>query len=153
MESAELVQLMHGTRSQVNPGPPRHRYAWNPKILVAMESAEQAWTHSPALLKPGRELAAPSVKQASAAVGATCGRPHGYLMVRAAMPGTWALARRGRAAIPPPAGCLSGERASISRISFSPTLSVGSQIELSAGLSHCRAGASDGAHVGRTTCA
>ena len=40
-----------------------------------MESAEQAWTHSPALLKPGRELAAPSVKQASAAVGATCGRP------------------------------------------------------------------------------
>jgi len=54
-----------------------------------MESAEQAWTPSPVPLKPGRKLAASSARLERAAAGATCGRPPGYLMVRAAMPGTW----------------------------------------------------------------
>ena len=39
-----------GTSQAVRP----HGYAWNPKTLLAMESAEQAWTPSPAPLKPGR---------------------------------------------------------------------------------------------------
>jgi len=41
---------------------------------------------------------APRPRVSNCLVGATCGLPHGYLMVRAAMPGTWAVARRGRAA-------------------------------------------------------
>jgi len=65
------------------PEAPLARYPWNPRTLVAMESAEQAWTPSPAPLKPDRKSAASSARLERAAVGATCGRPHGYPMVRA----------------------------------------------------------------------
>jgi hypothetical protein len=60
---------------------------WRGRWEGSMESAEQAWTPSPAPLRPGRKSAASSARLERAAVGATCGRPHGYLIVRAAMPG------------------------------------------------------------------